>query len=64
MYVNTFRTNKISEEEISQLIATKFDLTPRGIIEFLNLRTPIYTSTTNYGHFGKEYLPWEKIIKL
>ena len=64
IYVNTFRTNKISEEEISQLIATKFDLTPRGIIEFLNLRTPIYTSTTNYGHFGKEYLPWEKIIKL
>ena len=64
VYVDTFGTNKIPEEEISQLIATKFDLTPRGIIEFLNLRTPIYTSTTNYGHFGKEYLPWEKIIEL
>ena len=64
VYVDTFGTNKIPEEDISKLIATKFDLTPRGIIEFLNLRTPIYTSTTNYGHFGKEYLPWEKIIKL
>ena len=60
IYVNTFGTNKIPEEEISQIIATKFDLTPRGIINFLNLRTPIYRATTNYGHFGKEFLPWEK----
>ena len=40
-----------------------FDLTPRGIINTLNLRTPIYKQTTNYGHFGKENLPWEKIIE-
>ena len=64
IYVDTFGTNKIPEEDISHLIATKFDLTPRGIIEFLNLRTPIYRTTTNYGHFGKDFLPWEKIIKL
>ena len=42
----------------------KFDLTPDGIINYLGLREPIYTQTTNYGHFGKPYLPWEKVIKL
>ena len=64
VYVETFGTAKISEEEISKKICDKFDLTPRGIINYLNLQTPIYKSTTNYGHFGKENLPWEKIIKL
>ena len=64
VYVDTFGTNKISEEEISNKILDKFDLTPDGIIDYLDLRKPIYRSTTNYGHFGKENLPWEKIIKL
>ncbi len=64
VYVNTFGTNTISEEEISNKITGKFDLTPNGIIDYLNLRKPIYKLTTNYGHFGKENLPWEKIIKL
>jgi S-adenosylmethionine synthetase len=60
--INTFNTNTISEEKIIEKIK-KFDLTPNGIIEYLHLREPIYTKTTNYGHFGKPYLPWEKIIK-
>ena len=47
-----------------KLIEEKFDLTPDGIINYLGLREPIYTQTTNYGHFGKPYLPWEKVIKL
>ena len=64
VYVNTFGTNKVSEEEISNIILNKFDLTPRGIINYLNLRNPIYTLTTNYGHFGKENLPWEKIVAI
>ena len=34
------------------------------LVDYLQLKDPIYTKTTNYGHFGKEYLPWEKIIKL
>ena len=63
IYVNTFGTNSIPEEEISQKIYNEFDLTPRGIINYLNLQQPIYKKTTNYGHFGKEYLPWEKIVK-
>ena len=64
IYVNTFGTSKKSEEELVELIKNNFDLTPQGIIEYLGLMNPIYTNTTNYGHFGKESLPWEKIIKL
>lgn len=55
---------KISDEEIIKIIKEKFDLTPNGIINYLNLREPIYSKTTNYGHFGKEELEWEKIINI
>ena len=64
IYVNTFGTGTKTEEEIVEKIKEKFDLTPEGIIKYLGLRKPIYRQTTNYGHFGKENLPWEKIIKL
>lgn len=62
--VNTFGTGNKTEEELVQLIKEKFDLTPYGIINYLNLKQPIYLQTTNYGHFGKENLPWEEIIKM
>ena len=62
--VNTFGTSEKSEEELVELIKNKFDLTPAGIIEYLGLKQPIYSETTNYGHFGKENLPWEKVIKM
>lgn len=64
IYVNTYGTNTIPEEEIINKINNKFDLTPRGIINYLDLQRPIYRQTTNYGHFGKENLPWENIIEL
>ena len=64
IYVDTFGTNTIPEEEIVNKINNKFDLTPRGIINYLELRKPIYRKTTNYGHFGKEELNWEKVIEL
>lgn len=64
IYVDTFGTNTIPEEEIIRKIENKFDLTPRGIINYLDLRKPIYTKTTNYGHFGKENLNWERVIEL
>ena len=64
IFVDTFGTNTIPEEQIEAIIKNKFDLTPKGIIEYLGLREPIYAKTTNYGHFGKPELPWEKIIKL
>lgn len=64
IYVNTFGTEKISDEEIVGKIKDKFDLTPDGIIKYLDLKKSIYTETTNYGHFGKSNLYWEKVIKV
>ena len=64
IWINTFGTNTISEEKILEIIKEKFDLTPNGIIKYLDLKKPIYSKTTNYGHFGKEDMTWEKIVKL
>ncbi len=64
IYVDTFGTGKISDDEIVKKIRNTFKLTPRGIINSLDLRRPIYKKTTNYGHFGKKDLPWEQIIKM
>ncbi len=64
IYINTFGTGTKTEEELVILIKENFNLTPSGIIEYLNLKEPIYTKTTNYGHFGKPNLSWEKVIKL
>ena len=63
--INCFGTHKIAEETIAQLVREHFDLRPRGIIEMLDLRRPIYRATAAYGHFGRE-LPeftWEKTDK-
>ena len=63
--VTTFGTGKISEAKITELVRKNFSLTPKGIIESLNLRRPIYQKTAAYGHFGRE-LPeftWEKTDK-
>ena len=64
IFVDTFGTSTIPEEKIVEKINNKFDLTPRGIVNYLELKNPIYRKTTNYGHFGKNDLPWEKIIEL
>ena len=64
IFVDTFGTASVSDEKIIEIINNNFDLTPRGIINTLNLEQPIYAETANYGHFGKEHLPWEKILKL
>lgn len=63
IFIDTFNTGTIKEDEIIKKITDTFDLSPKGIIDFLNLQRPIYRKTTNYGHFGKEDLPWEQIIK-
>ncbi len=52
--LNTFGTNKISEEKLTNLVKTHFDLTPYGLIKMLNLIRPIYQKTAAYGHFGRE----------
>jgi len=63
--VNCFGTGKISEEKISELVRKNFRLTPKGIIESLNLRRPIYRQTAAYGHFGRTEsdFSWEKTDK-
>jgi len=64
IFINTFDTSNIPEDEIIKIIEEKFDLTPNGIINYLKLKEPIYTKTTNYGHFGDKELAWEKVVKL
>ena len=56
IYIDTFGTGVKKEEELVKLVKEKFDLTPAGIINYLDLKRPIYKETTNYGHFGKENL--------
>ena len=64
LYINTFNTNKISEEKILNIINDVFDFSPSNIIKELELRRPIYHLTTCFGHFGKDNLPWEKLDKV
>lgn len=58
-YIET--DNQSQSRKLTELIRDNFDLTPKGIIERFDLFRPIYSKTTNYGHFGKKDLPWEKI---
>ncbi len=63
--VQTFNTGVVSDEKIARAVRQVFDLTPKGIIQMLNLRRPIYRKTAAYGHFGRS-LPeftWEKTDK-
>ncbi|QCZ36625.1 methionine adenosyltransferase [Mycoplasma nasistruthionis] len=64
--IDTFNTAKVSEDLISQAIANVFDLTPKGIIESLDLLRPIYSKTAYFGHFGRDDLdlPWERLNKV
>jgi S-adenosylmethionine synthetase len=63
--VDTFGTGKIEQDKISELVRENFQLTPRGIIESLELRRPIYRKTASYGHFGRNEpeFSWEKTDK-
>lgn len=63
--INTFGTNKVTEDVITKLINDNFDLRPAGIIKELDLRRPIYAQTAAYGHFGRTDvdLPWEHTDK-
>jgi S-adenosylmethionine synthetase len=51
--VDTFGTNTVPETTIMRAVQEVFDLTPKGIINFLDLRKPIYSATSSYGHFGR-----------
>lgn len=62
--IDTFNTNKVSEEKIIETINNNFDFTVSNIINELNLKNPIYAKTASYGHFGRDEFPWEKIKQL
>jgi len=51
--VETFGTGKLSAAKVTELVRKNFSLSPKGIIESLNLRRPIYQQTATYGHFGR-----------
>lgn len=59
MMVDTFGTNKVSEEKIERAIRMEFDGRPAAIIKRLNLLRPIYQETASYGHFGRKEFTWE-----
>ena len=64
IYVNTHGTAKVDETKIEEAVKKLFDLTPKGIIESLDLLKPIYRKTATYGHFGREEFSWEKLNKV
>jgi S-adenosylmethionine synthetase len=66
LFVETFGTGHVSDEEIIRLINEHFDLRPAGIIQALDLRRPIYRPTAAFGHFGRTDvdLPWEALDKV
>lgn len=64
--IDTFGTHKIDESKIIERVLKHFDLTPKGIIQQLDLLRPIYRPTASYGHFGRDDidLPWERLDKV
>lgn len=64
IYIDCFGTNVIPEGDIIRIIKDSFDLRPKGIIEYLDLKKPIFSKTTNYGHFGREGFSWEEVKQI
>jgi S-adenosylmethionine synthetase len=65
IHIDTFGTNKVTEENIEKAVKSVFSFKPADIVSQLNLLRPIYSKTTNYGHFGKEdkEITWERTDK-
>lgn len=60
VFVDTFGTGKLADDVIADILKKEFDLRPYAIIRTLGLRSPIYSETAAYGHFGRKEFPWEK----
>jgi len=60
LYVDTHGTGRIADEKLVQIVRSLFKLTPKGIIETLKLRAPVFRRTAAYGHFGRTGFAWEK----
>lgn len=63
VYLDCYGTAKIDEEKLVDIVRSNFQLTPKGIIESLDLRRPIYKQTAAFGHFGREGFSWESTSK-
>ncbi|HOW36750.1 MAG TPA: methionine adenosyltransferase [Candidatus Pacearchaeota archaeon] len=63
VHIDCFNTNKVPEEKIRQVVLETFDLRPKAIIQYLDLKKPIYEKTASYGHFGRAGFSWEKTDK-
>ena len=61
IFIDTKGTGVISDNEISEMVKKEVDLTPKGIIDRLDLKKPIYQNTSSYGHFGRKEFSWEKL---
>ena len=61
--VDTHGTGKVDEDKLAEAVKKNFELTPKGIIEALDLRRPIYKKTAAFGHFGRDEFSWEKTDK-
>jgi S-adenosylmethionine synthetase len=61
VYVDCFGTEKVDLQKIIDAVKNTFDLSPKGIIEKLDLRKPIFQKTAAYGHFGRDEFSWEKL---
>ena len=62
--IETFGTATVSDKELYTFKDKLINTSVKGIIDTLDLRKPIYSQTSAYGHFGKPELSWEKIVKL
>jgi S-adenosylmethionine synthetase len=60
VHVDTEGTGKVDDQRLCELVREFFPLTPRGIIDHLDLRRPIYRRTAAGGHFGRDGFTWEK----
>ncbi|MBX3007671.1 MAG: methionine adenosyltransferase [Melioribacteraceae bacterium] len=61
IYLDFHRTGLIEESIVEKQLSQIFDLTPKGIIDTLDLYKPVYQSTSTYGHFGRDIFTWEKL---
>lgn len=60
IFIDTFGTGKLSDEQLVKIVSENFDMRPRAIINKLDLLRPIYLQTAAYGHFGRDGFPWEQ----
>jgi S-adenosylmethionine synthetase len=65
VYIDTYGTSRVDDGKIAEIVRAHFNMTPRGIIETLDLRRPIYKQTAAFGHFGRTEpgFTWERTDK-